>query len=290
MRRPATITQLVACLCLLAGPAKVRAQVDFGSPLTGPPVSNAALSADATTTMWLLLADGTRTQRTATARYYRDRAGRLRIEQTLPPATARTSATEPEIRIIIHPNPANATIYTLDPVTRTAHPLTRSFADFTVGGGSTLVVPIGGGQFLVFSLGERLRLKYGLAGETVRQEPLGTRLMDGIEATGRRLTTTIPIGQLGNDHPMELVEERWESVELQMLVYCRSADPRTGVIEYRLTNLHRADPSPDLFAIPADFTLGTHPREPRISLIFAEPPRGAKGWPDKRSSDPLRRP
>jgi hypothetical protein len=40
-----------------------------------------------------------------------------------------------------------------------------------------------------------------------------------------------------------------------MLVYSRNSDPRTGVVEYRLTNINRSEPPADLFVIPPDYTV-----------------------------------
>jgi len=40
-----------------------------------------------------------------------------------------------------------------------------------------------------------------------------------------------------------------------MLVYSRNSDPRTGVVEYRLTNINRSEPPADLFAIPPGYTV-----------------------------------
>ena len=74
-------------------------------------------------------------------------------------------------------------------------------------------------------------------------------------ATGRRTTSTIPTGQIGNDRPIEITDEQWESPELKVLVYSRFSDPRTGVIEYKLININRAEPRPDLFTVPADYTI-----------------------------------
>src|SRR5690349_10151302 len=51
--------------------------------LAGPVVADAPFSADATTTVTQVLGDGTRIEQTTTARFYRDRAGRVRREQTI---------------------------------------------------------------------------------------------------------------------------------------------------------------------------------------------------------------
>ena len=78
---------------------------------------------------------------------------------------------------------------------------------------------------------------------------------------------------------MQIVGERWESPELEILIYSRSSDPRTGVIEYRLTNIRRTDPPPDLFVVPADFTIGGSAGEDWIHFEFAERLKEAKGAP-----------
>ena len=92
-------------------------------------------------------------------------------------------------------------------------------------------------------------------------ESLGTRQFDGVKAVGHKMTTTIPTGQIGNDRPIEITDERWESQELRMLVYSRNSDPRTGVVEYRLTNINRSEPPADLFTVPPGYTV-VEPQEP----------------------------
>jgi hypothetical protein len=79
--------------------------------------------------------------------------------------------------------------------------------------------------------------------------------MEGVKVTGRRTTSVIPVGEIGNDRPIEITDERWESPELRLLIYSRFSDPRTGVVEYRLTNVVRAEPQADLFSIPSDYTV-----------------------------------
>jgi hypothetical protein len=86
-------------------------------------------------------------------------------------------------------------------------------------------------------------------------EALGTRQLAGVKATGRKSTSTIPAGQIGNDRPIEITDERWESPELRLLIRSRHHDPRTGDVEYQLTNINRAEPPPDLFMVPPDYTI-----------------------------------
>ena len=87
--------------------------------------------------------------------------------------------------------------------------------------------------------------------------------MEGVAVEGTRTTLTIPAGQIGNEQPINIVSERWFSPDLKVLVMSRQSDPRFGETTYRLTNLTRAEPSPQLFEIPADFTDRRSRREPR---------------------------
>ena len=76
-----------------------------------------------------------------------------------------------------------------------------------------------------------------------------------VAVEGTRTTVTIPAGEIGNELPINIVSERWFSPDLKVLVMSRQSDPRFGETTYRLTNITRAEPSPHLFEIPADFTI-----------------------------------
>ena len=52
-----------------------------------------------------------------------------------------------------------------------------------------------------------------------------------------------------------MVDERWESAELQLLVYSWHSDSRS-TIEYRLSNIRRTEPPAHLFEVPTDYTVG----------------------------------
>jgi len=88
-------------------------------------------------------------------------------------------------------------------------------------------------------------------GET---KSLGTREFEGIKADGTLTTHTIAAGAIGNEKPIVVTSERWFSPELHVVVFAKSSDPRAGETTYRLTNIKRAEPAPDLFRIPADYT------------------------------------
>ncbi len=101
--------------------------------------------------------------------------------------------------------------------------------------------------------------------KNTRKEDLGKQTVEGVEAEGTRYTTTIPAGEIGNEQPIEMVQESWFSPELQTLVMSKHSDPRFGESTYRLTNINRAEPPRSLFEVPSDYTIqeaGPRRREP----------------------------
>jgi hypothetical protein len=224
--------------------------------LAGPVVTDAPFSADATTTVTQILGDGTRIEQTTNARFYRDRAGRVRREQTILGLRALNAGGDMQT-ITIAPNPGDGTAYTLDPTTRTARRVPR------------ISMPLGGNMmFSTTSNAIRIQARAGgpainsAVASTPSEEVLGARQFEGVRALGRKTTSIIPTGQIGNDRPIEITDERWESPELRMLIYSRNSDPRTGVVEYRLTNINRSEPPADLFMIPQDYTINQPPTPP----------------------------
>jgi len=57
------------------------------------------------------------------------------------------------------------------------------------------------------------------------------------------------------NRPIEIMDERWESADLGVVVMSRHQDPRTGDVEYRLTKITRLDPPATLFRIPPDYKI-----------------------------------
>lgn len=86
-------------------------------------------------------------------------------------------------------------------------------------------------------------------------EDLGSKMIEGVMAQGTRSTIIIPVGDQGNDRPLEIVSERWYSPELQTVVLSMHSDPRQGEHVYRLTNLHRDEPDANLFRVPSDYRI-----------------------------------
>lgn len=88
---------------------------------------------------------------------------------------------------------------------------------------------------------------------TGQTKDLGTRDFEGIKATGTQTTHTIPAGSIGNEKPIAITTERWFSPELNVVVYAKTSDPRVGETTYKLANIKRGEPSPELFRVPSDY-------------------------------------
>ena len=84
-------------------------------------------------------------------------------------------------------------------------------------------------------------------------EPLDSQMIEGVYADGTRTTEVIPAGSEGNDRPINIVQENWVSQELGVAILNKYIDPRSGESITRLTNLDLAEPSIELFQIPADY-------------------------------------
>ena len=97
----------------------------------------------------------------------------------------------------------------------------------------------------------------------VTNEAIGKKTIDGIEVEGKKSTITIAAGAIGNDRPIVIVSERWESPELQTVIMSKHSDPRFGEIVFRLTGINRAEPARSLFEVPADYRQVEHEPPPR---------------------------
>ena len=84
-------------------------------------------------------------------------------------------------------------------------------------------------------------------------EKLGAQIVEGISAEGTRTTITFPAGAMGNDRPIVVTSETWNSPELQVMLLSRNNDPRSGESIVRVTNISRTEPDPTLFRPPADY-------------------------------------
>ena len=84
---------------------------------------------------------------------------------------------------------------------------------------------------------------------------LGSKEIDGVKANGKLRSYEIPAGEVGNRNPIVVTDESWYSPELQITVYTRHSDPRSGDRIYRLAGLKREEPAASLFTVPPDYSI-----------------------------------
>jgi hypothetical protein len=254
---------------------------DIGGPFSYEPVVGVPFTADAATTARLTFQDGSQVNQRTTARYFRNSAGDGRVELRFENARAPQTAPERHIRITLEKKDDQGRLVglSLDPSTRSVRGTFPNWVAFAAGGmspehaaldsmaserraGLTFAGPLGPlpgmpVRFLMLRRAQDMIVETDRGqpiGIDVRDEPLGRRTIAGIDTIGRRVTLTVPPGALGNDAPYQLVDERWESPELRLLVAAQMKDSRTGTVDYELSNISRSEPAASLFDVPADYT------------------------------------
>jgi hypothetical protein len=227
------------------------------------------------------LADGNRINRKTTGRVYRDSEGRTRREDDRPNGTTAISITDPVAGFSYSLDTANKIAWRtptgvggaiLDKLEAEQTSVRRVFGEQVNASGQreqgfrsepmaeeekqkveaaaarsgAVVAARGGGGGRG---GAMPAMRGGMAG------PLEHKVIEGVAVEGRKTTTTIPAGQIGNEQPLTITSEQWRSPELNVLVMTRHADPRSGESTYRLVNIVRAEPDRSLFMVPADYTV-----------------------------------
>jgi hypothetical protein len=293
-RTPSLVTRIAFVALVGATPAAAQQMRIAIDPQTldmmkieaafGPVVRGAPYSGEGVTTTTQTLADGTHIERTVRARFYRDSDGRTRREQTI---LGMGALGESQAVSIV--DPVAGVMYGLNPATREGRrspmPVTArrsvsagqpgppppppppppgEFSTAATAPPPPLPPPppgIGTGTGTSTGVGTR---RAGTPAERVPNvpEPLGTKQIDGLTVVGTKRTEIIPVGRIGNDRPIEITDERWESTELKVLVLMRHHDPRSGDVEYRLMNVLRSEPPRDLFQAPADYAITDGPPPP----------------------------
>jgi hypothetical protein len=268
----------------IQGPAGAIGNVQFiaATPIGGKVVTGAPFSAEAVTETTQTLVDGNRIVQKTTSKIYRDSQGRERREESLPGLPEGAIKIPPMIFIS---DPVAGVTYSLNERAHTAQKMVRPMMKFQTGlaGGSIGLVTAGAGGAVTAGAGRvviaddpgglriqsRMILPGQPAGEGSKEQQLGSDTIEGVTATGTRRTVTIPAGAIGNEQPIQVVDETWYSPELQVNVMTKHTDPRMGETVYRLTNINRAEPDPALFQVPGDYTIQDAPT-PRIVTVHGE--------------------
>jgi hypothetical protein len=238
-------------------------------------VKNQPYQAIAITQIKQTLADGSHINQTTTATVARDSNGRtLRIQQlsTIGPWRSGSDSSRgnpPTLTSIFDPIAKTHTDYTSD--NKVAHiakmlaPPSSASARSGDGEGGFAVLSgprgslkrdgIGPMSFAVEGHLNSSQVVPDQAAPEVKTESLGAKTIDGIAVTGTKTTTTIPEGTIGNDKDLLITRETWYSADLKLVIQSIQTDPRFGETTYSLTNIQRSEPDPNMFQVPAGYTL-----------------------------------
>ena len=196
------IAGLVAACSLLAQPPgpRGRGPMGFGGP-GGPGRGGPGLAATVTgapysgvevRTSQQVLAAGGVIARTEQTNVYRDSQGRVRREST---RTGPDGQTHTRITIA---DPVAGTVTELDAKNKTAFTRTARFPSQSQTAGASRPQMMGAG-----------RRGVAQTDANVKRETLAARTMNGIIASGTRVTHTIPAGTIGNSQALDTVRETW---------------------------------------------------------------------------------
>jgi hypothetical protein len=222
------------------GPGSRFAFMPFG-PGPGATITGAPYSAVQITETTQKLADGNTISERHQSNVYRDAQGRVRVEHTLP---ARAGSTTQGTRTVISIfDPVAGASYMLQPNTTTAYKSnlhTRPAADASTGNHPQ---------------------RPGRRGPAnpPQTENLGLQTINGVAATGTRVTQTIPAGAIGNAQAIQSVREVWISQDLKIPVLIKNSDPRFGESVMQLSNIMQTNPDASLFQVPAGYTVENAP-------------------------------
>jgi hypothetical protein len=229
---------------------------------TMEPITGAPYTAEIVTDVVQTLADGNRIEHHNTSSVARDGQGRVRREQQL--AAIGPLVPQAPGRIVTIMNPVDGVHYSLDPVRKVAMRLPMPNGKVAQGGVARTQIVVGRGAIATRDIDTVVTRRGPDAGRT---EPLGTSVIDGVQAEGTRTIVTIPAGTIGNQAPIEMINERWFAPELGVVVMSKRTDPRFGETTYRLQNIARGEPSPELFEVPADYTIEAMPAFGGVNVV-----------------------
>ena len=172
-----------------------------------------------------------------TIRVYRDSAGRSRVDVSIPPDHTATPFVSIE-------DPVAGVHYLLDEKNKIARRLTypppRAKPGSMPPASNTFPVP--------FNVLPGIP---GLRDVHSTSESLGTQIIGGLEADGKRVTSTGPPSPRCENVS---ISDSWYSLELRSILL-QSHSNCSGNGTTRLENISRDEPDPYLFGVPSDYTI-----------------------------------
>jgi len=236
--RSVKIAGLILLFCLLPsyGQKGTGTKGDFsvfGSHLvTDEVVKDNPYSAEGISEITQTLRNGSKRSRKFITHFYRSEDGRIRLEENIISDRGIWADSSHELRRISVFDPSTRSGFVLDP--------------------QNMLVEH-------YNAGNSLKIPPNPA--SVSTKSLDPQVLDGLTIQGTRRTKVIPAGDLGNTLPIEIVDERWYSPDLRVVVMTKHSDPRLGNVVYQLTQIDRSEPPASLFEVPSGYhAVGNKPK------------------------------
>ncbi len=242
------------------------------------PVYGHPISADEVRTTTQTLGDGSHITHSETEKFYRDGQGRMRTETEAsvlifdPVAGVTYNLDKSHKSYTKSTNGANSTVTIAAAGGRgggggrggrgggggggaAESTSTRTSVSTTTNSSSVPVTAGSGGSFGAVQVRPTIVAVPSVAqGGQGSKETLPDQMFSGIAGKGSRVTITIPVGSIGNDRELKVVNERWYSDDFKLLLKTSNSDPRFGTSTYELQNIQQGEPAGSIFQPPADYT------------------------------------
>ncbi len=254
------IAALVAVMGLYGqGSTVVSVPLSSETALESGVVTGVPFLAEATTEITQAFPDGNRIVRSSKSVIARDSLGRTRREQNL---SSFSSLLEPaQVTFTVIRDPVARIRYVIRPDQRVVERDSLPLLQARPAEGRGQQDPKAGAEAARRSnLPEEARTKVAavLAGSGpghVTSTPLGKQRIEGVQATGTRITRVIAAGEIGNEHPMTITSEVWYSPDLQVVVLSTQNDPRIGETTFKVSAIERREPPHAIFDIPTGYSI-----------------------------------
>jgi len=235
------------------------------------------------TTETVRFVDGKREVQTESERFFRDSHGRFRHEYSLMSAPFAES-TRPEF-VLSGTEPVHVDIW--DPIRGENYMLdtrNKTFERMPLSTGTSAPIrppleppPLYTSLRVSFDGGSPLD-----PDELKNTVSLGEKSIEGVSVVGSRLVSTIQPGELADQRPIRtitLTEEQWFSRELGVIVLSKRHTLFDTDVTYRLQQIVRSEPDPNLFVIPSDYT--QREMNSRATMTFGVPTEIAPSPPQQ---------
>lgn len=218
-------------------------------------VTGAPFMAESVTEVVQTAVDGSHVKHATTAVVARDTYGRTRFSQNL----SLLLPNGPRVLTVIR-DPVAGVSYVMDSRESVAQrqPIPTASSGRGIAAGTQTWSPQEAATKVARqSVKSMLSARSAALAQTIQTDAaaLSDEIVEGVTASGSRVSAVVPAGQIGNDRPLTFSSEAWYSPELGIIVMSKISDPVTGDTNFRLTKLRRGEPSPDLFAVPAGYRI-----------------------------------